>query len=57
MVVVLHFYVGLPLREAAEVLGIAEGTAHSRLGRAMDRLRLALSADDPRPAMPQEAPG
>ena len=48
-VVVLHHYLGMPLREVAETLGIAEGTAHSRLGRAMDRLRLALTADAPTP--------
>jgi RNA polymerase sigma-70 factor (ECF subfamily) len=57
-VVVLHYYIGLPLREVADVLDIAEGTAHSRLGRAMDRLRMALRADDPaRGSLPQEVPG
>ena len=44
-VVVLHLYLGLPLREVAEVLGIPEGTAHSRLSRAKDALRAALEAD------------
>jgi RNA polymerase sigma-70 factor, ECF subfamily len=44
-VVVLHHYLGLPLREIADVLGIPEGTAHSRLHRAMGTLRAALEAD------------
>jgi RNA polymerase sigma factor (sigma-70 family) len=44
-VVVLRHYVGLPLREVAEVLGIPEGTAHSRLSRALTALRAALEAD------------
>jgi RNA polymerase sigma-70 factor (ECF subfamily) len=45
-VVVLHFYVGLPLTEVADVLGIPEGTAKSRLNRATQALRAALAAGD-----------
>lgn len=57
-VVVLHHYVGLPMREVADVLGIAEGTAHSRLGRAMERLRIALGADEgKRPVVQREVTG
>lgn len=57
-VVVLHHYVGMPLPEVARTLGIREGTAHSRLGRAMDELRRALTADEPAPRhVTQEAPG
>jgi len=48
-VVVLHHLVGLPLDEVAAVLGIPAGTAHSRLDRAMSRLRIALAPDAPRP--------
>jgi RNA polymerase sigma-70 factor (ECF subfamily) len=44
-VVVLHFYVGLPVPEIAEILGIPAGTAHSRLHHAMRGLRAALDAD------------
>ena len=44
-VVVLHHYLGLALHEVAEVLDIPEGTAHSRLHRAMAALRAALEAD------------
>lgn len=47
-VVVLHHYLGLPVSEVASTLGIRAGTAHSRLDRAMERLRRALRADDPR---------
>lgn len=44
-VVVLHHYLGMPVSEVATTLGIRKGTAHSRLDRAMGRLRLALRAD------------
>jgi len=38
-VVVLHFYLGLPLHEVAAALGIPEGTAKSRLHRSLVILR------------------
>ena len=41
-VIVLHHYLGLPLPEAASVLGIPLGTAKSRLHRSMRALRQAL---------------
>ena len=44
-VVVLHHYLGLPIPEVAETLGIPEGTAKSRLHYAMEALRAALEAD------------
>ena len=37
--VVLRFYVDLPVRDIAEVLGIPEGTVKSRLHRAMSVMR------------------
>ena len=45
-VVVLHHYLGLPLREVAEALGIKTGTAHSRYHHAMRSLRAAIEADE-----------
>ena len=47
-VVVLHFYLGLALKEAAEILGIPEGTARSRLHYALRIMRGAIEADDRR---------
>ena len=45
-VVVLHFYLGLPMPEVAETMGIPLGTAKSRLHYAIEALRAALEADD-----------
>ena len=42
-VVVLHYLVGLPLREVAETLGVPEGTAKSRLNAALTTLRNELA--------------
>jgi RNA polymerase sigma-70 factor (ECF subfamily) len=44
-VFVLHHYVGLPLVEVAETLGIPAGTARSRLHYATRSLRSAVEAD------------
>jgi RNA polymerase sigma factor (sigma-70 family) len=44
-VFVLHHYVGLPLVEVAEMLGIPAGTARSRLHYATQALRAALTDD------------
>jgi len=43
-VVVLHHYVGLPMPEVADALGIPTGTAKSRYHHAMAALRAALDA-------------
>jgi RNA polymerase sigma-70 factor (ECF subfamily) len=45
-ILILHFYVGLSLMEAADVLEIPVGTAKSRLHYAIDALRAALAADE-----------
>ena len=44
-VIVLHYYLGLSLDEAADALGIPPGTVRSRLHRATQALRAALDAD------------
>ena len=48
-VMVLHFYLDLPLTEAAEILGIPAGTAKSRLHRGLETLRVALASEPPEP--------
>jgi RNA polymerase sigma-70 factor (ECF subfamily) len=44
-VLVLHYYVGMPMPALASTLGIPLGTAQSRLGRALTALRVAIGAD------------
>ncbi len=44
-VLVLHYYVGLPVPAVAEALGVPLGTAQSRLGRALATLRGAIASD------------
>jgi RNA polymerase sigma-70 factor (ECF subfamily) len=43
--VVLHYYLGLPLQETSEILGIPIGTVKSRLFRATAQMRAAIDAD------------
>ena len=45
-VVVMHHYLGMPLEEIAEVLGVPSGTARSRLHYALRRLRAAIEPVD-----------
>jgi RNA polymerase sigma-70 factor, ECF subfamily len=45
-VLVLHYFVGLPISAIAETLGIPVGTAGSRLHYAVRSLRAAFEADD-----------
>lgn len=52
-VLVLHHYLGYPLTEIAETLGIPVGTARSRLHYATRQLRAAIEADA-RPTSPKE---
>jgi RNA polymerase sigma-70 factor (ECF subfamily) len=53
-VFVLHHYLGLPLVEVAELLGIPAGTARSRLHYALAGLRDALSAEGEPERLAQE---
>jgi RNA polymerase sigma-70 factor (ECF subfamily) len=48
-ILVLHFYMGLPLADMAVALEIPVGTAKSRLHYAIEALRAALAADDRAP--------
>jgi RNA polymerase sigma-70 factor (ECF subfamily) len=41
-VLVLHYYLDLPVAEAAEILGIPYGTAASRLHRGLEAMRLSI---------------
>jgi RNA polymerase sigma-70 factor, ECF subfamily len=49
-VIVLHHLLDMTLETVAETLDIPVGTAHSRLGRAMQALRAAMTQPRPRPA-------
>ena len=48
-VIVLVYYLDLPLADAAEAMGIPLGTTKSRLNRATTSLRAALDADEREP--------
>ena len=49
-VVVLVYYLDLPLADAAQAMGVPLGTTKSRLSRATQALRAALEADDRMPS-------
>ena len=53
-VIVLAYYVDLPLADAAQVVGIPVGTMKSRLSRATQALRAAMDADEREPIRAQE---
>ena len=44
-VIVVHYYLGLPLADTARVLGIPVGTAKSRLHRSLSAMRMAMDAE------------
>jgi RNA polymerase sigma-70 factor (ECF subfamily) len=44
-VIVLHYYLGMPLPDVAATLGIPIGTAKSRHHRSLARMRAAIDAD------------
>ncbi|MBD0330555.1 MAG: sigma-70 family RNA polymerase sigma factor [Thermoleophilia bacterium] len=45
LVVVLHYWLGMEVKEVGELLGIPAGTAASRLSRALEELRHRLEVD------------
>jgi RNA polymerase sigma factor (sigma-70 family) len=45
LILVLHWYLDLPLEEIAEVMGMSVHAAESRLGRATQELRRRMEAD------------
>jgi RNA polymerase sigma-70 factor, ECF subfamily len=49
-IVVMHYFLGMPLPEVAQTLGIPLGTAKSRLHRSLGLLRIDLADEDPRPS-------
>jgi RNA polymerase sigma-70 factor (ECF subfamily) len=55
-VLVLAFYLDLPLADAAAILGIPIGTMKSRLSRSITALRAVIDADDRQPNRSAELP-
>ena len=56
-VVVLHFYLGMPLPAVAATLGIPIGTAKSRLHRSLAAMRLSIDVDPDEPGATQHRQG
>jgi RNA polymerase sigma-70 factor (ECF subfamily) len=52
----MHYYVGLSLDEAADVLGVPPGTVRSRIHRAIGAMRAALEADARSPLLNEGRP-
>ena len=48
-IVVLHYFLGMPLTDVAATLGIPLGTVKSRLHRALGEMRIAIVADSGAP--------
>ena len=55
-VVVLHFFLGMSLPEAAGILGIPLGTAKSRLHRSLGLMRLAIADEVAAASVPKGHP-
>jgi len=53
-IVVLHYYIGMPLTDVAVTLDIPVGTVKSRLHRALNAMRVAIDAEPtPVPSIPK----
>ena len=52
--IVLHFYIGLPVAETADILGIPVGTLKSRLNRTTRAMRATLEAEARRSELSRE---
>ena len=52
-IVVLHYFLGMPLTDVASTLGIPIGTVKSRLHRALGEMRIAVGAELPAPSSVQ----
>ena len=48
-IVVMHYFLGMPLPEVARGLGIPLGTAKSRLHRSLGLMRIDLAGEEPGP--------
>jgi len=53
-VLVLHFYLDLPIDRVADILDIPPGTAKSRLNRGLEAMRTAIGPDAPSRGLVQE---
>ena len=49
-IVVLHYFLGMPLTEVAATLGIPIGTVKSRLHRALGEMRIAVGTEPTTPS-------
>jgi RNA polymerase sigma-70 factor (ECF subfamily) len=49
-IVVLHYFLGMPLTDVAATLGIPIGTVKSRLHRALGEMRVAVDTEPPSPS-------
>ena len=49
-IVVLHYFLGMPLTEVAATLGIPVGTVKSRLHRALGEMRIAVGTESTTPS-------
>ena len=48
--IVIHFHLGFPISEVAQILGVPVGTAKSRINRGLRALRDALTTESGTPA-------